>query len=682
MRPLNEAKKLLSQLRQKGKFKEFESRLKQQGKRLAESLMQAAVDETQKRVLIGLVLEGSSGKVFDYALMMAARPQGTDDWELLGDEEPQARGCQAVQATAASATPLYVGDVSSLPTIGYYDSKRSVCLYGGTYSCVDVEVPTLSVNPTQIDFGVLLVGWSREQGITVKNNRLVTQTVTVRTSAPFWLVSGSSLVASLSFSLGVGQSREVKVRFSPTTAGTFQGNVNITSDGASFTIAVSGTGLTFEEFLARFYNTVAAEKGPSTLYYPYKEGKALMVHGFGQLSESLIKELVNISETISAEQLLQKNRELLERSIAEAQAMPSWEAIKRAIEYLARFWNDPAAYERALQWLKDNDPAFKQFWELLEKGACRGKICFGRLGPQKAREIIDTLAWLASKPELWSEFTRTIEKAMRALAALGLTEVDKIGITTLLGLASVFKALAERSAWDAISFGYLLTQTIDLILGCRDCSDDEKKNLTLQLLGKAFATMIPTWLGGETVDAYVFDVKVINAFLNHGWRPLEINKNVGGVHVDLVARIYSPELGRTITAYINAYDKFDPGRIAQEMKRITEYIKEQNIPDGVAVAVIGEPTSHDAIKTTADSHYTPGAPVVYIYQGSDGQWYWYSNCKTDEECRKAAAVAAQSPYNPKPSPLMGSGSSGSGTGSSGNTDEDESAFLCITPCPI
>jgi len=298
VRPLNagQVMKILSQLRQKGKFKEFESRLKQQGKRLAESLMQAAVDETQKRVLIGLALEGGSGKVFDYALLMAARPQGTDDWELSGEAEPRASGCQAVRATATSAVPLYVGDESSYPMIGYY-SGGTVCSYGGTYSCIEVY-SSLSVSPLQIDFGLLLLGGFREQSITVTNSRWTT-TVTVSTSPPFWLVSGSSLVTSLSFSLGGGQSQEVKVRFRPTASGNYSAQVSFSREGiVEWTVAVKGSAITLEEFFnaqAAAYNTeVQLGRQPSMLVQEGPDEYALL-HGFPQLSGEMIGQLLDLA---------------------------------------------------------------------------------------------------------------------------------------------------------------------------------------------------------------------------------------------------------------------------------------------------------------------------------------------------------------------------------------------------
>jgi hypothetical protein len=429
------------------------------------------------------------------------------------------------------------------------------------------------------------------------------------------------------------------------------------------------------KLLAQLYNSITSSQGPSTtLYFPYAPGKAFLAHGFGQLSEKVIQEFVHYSETLSAEGILQlpENQELIAELSAEAQLMPSWEDLKEAIEYLAQFIYDPVAYENTLQYLIASNEAFKRFWDLMIEGikveiTIGGKvleISIGGLGEQKAREIVFALAWLASKPELWVTFTQTIESAQAGLKALG---IEGLPLTTVAGLGNVFRTIALRSAEEAISFGYILTSTINLILGCNDCSDAERKSLILALLEKASLTLPRVFhvrRSAISVDEFIFDVKTINAFLSQGWRPIAIDFNVGGgilgfgnVYVDLVARIYSPELGRTITAFINAYDQFNAERIAREMGQIITYIKEQKIPDGVAIAVIGARTSHEEIKVTANGRYTPGVPAVYIYRGPDGQWYWYCNCQTEEEYDLAAAAAAQSPYSPQPSPLMGCGDS-------------------------
>jgi len=56
------------------------------------------------------------------------------------------------------------------------------------------------------------------------------------TNAPFAIVSGGS------YSLSAGQNQTVTVRFSPTSADTFLGNVNLTGGGGA-SLAVSGAGV-------------------------------------------------------------------------------------------------------------------------------------------------------------------------------------------------------------------------------------------------------------------------------------------------------------------------------------------------------------------------------------------------------------------------------------------------------
>ena len=115
-------------------------------------------------------------------------------------------------------------------------------LYAGTDDGVfDIEqvalsLPVLSVTPSPLDFSSIAVGASKDLNLTVQNTGGGTLTGSCTTAAPFSLPSGCS------FSLPAGQSQQVKVRFSPTAAGTFTGNVSFTSNGGNASPTVKGTG--------------------------------------------------------------------------------------------------------------------------------------------------------------------------------------------------------------------------------------------------------------------------------------------------------------------------------------------------------------------------------------------------------------------------------------------------------
>jgi hypothetical protein len=69
----------------------------------------------------------------------------------------------------------------------------------------------------------------------VQNTSTVSLSGTASVGAPFSVVAGGS------FSLAAGASQTVTVRFQPTTAGTFTGNVNFTAGGTTLSRGVSGT---------------------------------------------------------------------------------------------------------------------------------------------------------------------------------------------------------------------------------------------------------------------------------------------------------------------------------------------------------------------------------------------------------------------------------------------------------
>jgi hypothetical protein len=96
--------------------------------------------------------------------------------------------------------------------------------------------PAISVTPSSQPFGNVAVGSFADSNVTVQNTGGGTLTGTASTSAPFSIISGAS------YSLGPGAGQIVSVRFSPTSAATFAGNVTFTGGGGA-TRAVTGTGV-------------------------------------------------------------------------------------------------------------------------------------------------------------------------------------------------------------------------------------------------------------------------------------------------------------------------------------------------------------------------------------------------------------------------------------------------------
>jgi hypothetical protein len=95
--------------------------------------------------------------------------------------------------------------------------------------------PSLSVTPASQNFGTINVGSVADRTFVVQNTGGGTLTGTVSASPPFSILSGGS------FSLSLGATQTVTVRFSPTTSGVFSSNVSFTSNGGDLQRTVTGT---------------------------------------------------------------------------------------------------------------------------------------------------------------------------------------------------------------------------------------------------------------------------------------------------------------------------------------------------------------------------------------------------------------------------------------------------------
>ena len=96
--------------------------------------------------------------------------------------------------------------------------------------------PAISVTPGSRDFGSVPIAGSEDRTFIVQNVGGDVVNGTATTSAPFSIFSGGS------YSLSMGQSQRVTVRFGPASTGTFLGNVTFSGAGGT-TTAVTGTGI-------------------------------------------------------------------------------------------------------------------------------------------------------------------------------------------------------------------------------------------------------------------------------------------------------------------------------------------------------------------------------------------------------------------------------------------------------
>jgi hypothetical protein len=132
------------------------------------------------------------------------------------------------QVTALVAGTTYFARVTAVDTSG----NESAC----SAAASGVAQPDFSVTPSgTTSFGSVALNSTADQTFTVQNTGTTTVSGTATIGAPYSIVAGSA------FLLAAGASQTVTVRFRPTTAGTFAGNVNITADGDTISRSVTGS---------------------------------------------------------------------------------------------------------------------------------------------------------------------------------------------------------------------------------------------------------------------------------------------------------------------------------------------------------------------------------------------------------------------------------------------------------
>gem|GEM_PF-1147622 len=138
--------------------------------------------------------------------------------------------------TSADRGGLATVGVQVGSTLGTQFSFNTQSLNDSTALLWTIPQPAISVTPTSLNFGNVTVGSVADRTFTVQNSGSGTLSGSAATTTPFSIVSGGS------YSLGGGSSQTVTVRFSPTSAAIFTGNVTFTGGGGA-TRSVTGTGV-------------------------------------------------------------------------------------------------------------------------------------------------------------------------------------------------------------------------------------------------------------------------------------------------------------------------------------------------------------------------------------------------------------------------------------------------------
>jgi hypothetical protein len=130
--------------------------------------------------------------------------------------------------TSLNAGTTYFVRITAVDTTG----NESAC----SSSASGIAKADFSVTPSATtSFGSITLGGVVDRTFTVQNTSSTTISGTASIGAPYSVVSGAS------FSLSPGASQDVTVRFRPTVAGTFAGNVNFTVSGDTLSRAVNGS---------------------------------------------------------------------------------------------------------------------------------------------------------------------------------------------------------------------------------------------------------------------------------------------------------------------------------------------------------------------------------------------------------------------------------------------------------
>ena len=133
------------------------------------------------------------------------------------------------RVTALTAGTTYFARITAVDSAG----NESGC----SPSASGVALTDFNVTPTATtDFGSVTTGGTVDRSFSVLNTSTTSISGTASVGSPYSIVTGGS------FTLAAGASQTVTVRFRPTVAGTFAGNVNVTAGGDTISRALTGVG--------------------------------------------------------------------------------------------------------------------------------------------------------------------------------------------------------------------------------------------------------------------------------------------------------------------------------------------------------------------------------------------------------------------------------------------------------
>lgn len=161
----------------------------------------------------------------------------------------------------------------------------------------------IRVSPTALNFFALVEGPPITQKLTIANQGITTPSLTITTSEPF------SVDAS-SFTLATGESRDMKVQFSPTTSGEFSSTISIKLGQvhtlgqmqAAFSVPVQGKSLTEAEFFQ--WLSERSQEGPIDATISVTSDLLAHLLHTRDLTPEAIQSLLHLAETGDWDSLL------------------------------------------------------------------------------------------------------------------------------------------------------------------------------------------------------------------------------------------------------------------------------------------------------------------------------------------------------------------------------------------
>jgi len=140
--------------------------------------------------------------------------------------------------TATSVSHVYANASTNTISLTVRGPVGTNLLSRTAYVVVTDPPPLLAVNPTNLNFGTLIVDQTSTQTVRVANLGGVSLSGTVAASLPFSIQSGNP------YTISPGETGQVTVVFSPSSAGNFNNSLVFQSNGGNSTNSVTGSALT------------------------------------------------------------------------------------------------------------------------------------------------------------------------------------------------------------------------------------------------------------------------------------------------------------------------------------------------------------------------------------------------------------------------------------------------------